>query len=79
MSAEKQVRLLHMYQSSFASPAGRDVLEDMKRAHNFYSPTVRANFSGQVDPLAMAIAEGERNVILRIIAILESKEGDYHA
>lgn len=52
------------------SPHGKAILEDMKKAHHFYSSTAPVPF----DPYMMAICEGERNVILRILTILESKE-----
>ena len=50
------------------SDTGRRVLEDLKMAHHFKSST----FS--VDPYQTALREGERNVILRILTILEGYE-----
>lgn len=52
------------------SPHGQAVLEDLKAAHHFYSSTI----ASPVDPYFMAFREGERNVILRIMTILETKE-----
>ena len=72
---ERQERLLHLYKSVFDSPEGAEVLEDMKRAHFFYASTVKQSPNGPLDHMAMALAEGERNVILRILSILEKQEG----
>lgn len=62
-----------LYERIFKSPDGELLLEDMKRAHSFY----RSTANNGVDALSMALAEGERNVILRILNILEHKEEDY--
>lgn len=48
------------------SPSGRAILEDMMNAHSFHNTT----FS--VDPYTMAFKEGERNVVLRILTILDT-------
>lgn len=50
------------------SDAGREVLKDMMLAHHFYS----SSFSP--DPYTMAKNEGERNVILRILTMLDEYE-----
>ena len=47
------------------SDTGREVLKDMKSAHYFESSTFDPN------PYEMARREGERNVILRILTMLE--------
>lgn len=79
MAANDKSYTWQMYQQVFLSEPGKEVLEDLKKAHHFLSSTaVRFGYE-PLDPLAMAIAEGERNVILRIMAILESKEEDYNA
>ncbi len=76
MAANDKSYTWQMYQQVFLSEPGKEVL---KKAHHFLSSTaVRFGYE-PLDPLAMAIAEGERNVILRIMAILESKEEDYNA
>ena len=63
------------YLATFLTPAGQVVLEDLKRACHLYSGLITA--PGVIDPMQMAIAEGERNAILRVLAILQSKEEDY--
>lgn len=70
------LELFQSYQGVFSTAAGQIVLEDLKRAHHLYSSLVRDD-GGPIDPMQMAIAEGERNVILRILAILQTKESDY--
>lgn len=62
------------YQECFSASAGQTVLEDMKQACHIYSTMVG---DGPIDPYKLAFLEGERNAILRIMAILESKEGQY--
>jgi len=62
------------YQECFNTPAGQLVLEDMQNAHHMYSTTAG---NGPVDPYQMAIKEGGRNAVLRIMAILDTKESDY--
>ncbi len=63
-----------LYQQVFGTPEGEAVLEDMQMAHYVYSSMIGR---GPVDPLRLAMQEGERNAVLRIMAILESKESDY--
>ena len=72
----EQARRVRAYEAVFTSEPGMLVLQDLKEACHFFSPTISTvGFPhGQVDPLRMAIAEGERNVILRILSILEKKE-----
>lgn len=52
---------------------GHTVMEDLKNAHYINGPTV----VGNIDPYTLAYNEGQRNVVLRIMSILESKEEDY--
>lgn len=63
------------YKALFLNEAGELVLKDLQHAHNIYGPLVA--HEGPIDPMRLAMAEGERNVILRIMAILETKESDY--
>ena len=57
------------YNSCFeVSPSGKKILEDMKKAHHFYNST----FSP--DPYTTAFKEGERNVVLRILTILQNHQ-----
>ena len=53
------------YRAVFETEPGKRVLEDLCQIHHMKS----SSFSK--DALEMAMFEGERNVILRIIAILE--------
>ena len=50
------------------SPTGREILEDLKKAHHYYD----SSFS--VDAYTTAFQEGERNVVLRILTILKQHE-----
>lgn len=63
----KQLKKYAMYHDVFKSPQGRKVLHDLFVAHNMMQTTYVAN-----DPIAMAMREGERNVVLRILTILET-------
>ena len=71
----EKIQVYRAYKALFLNEAGEIVLKDLQRAHNMYGPLVA--HEGPIDPMRMAMAEGERNVILRIIAILETKESDY--
>lgn len=70
-----QVDRFRAYKAVFMSEAGSIVLDDLKQAHYVNGPLVKA--TGPIDPYRVAMAEGERNAILRIMAILETKESDY--
>lgn len=70
-----ELEIFQAYEAVFTTPPGRIVLEDLKRANHLYGALVSA--PGPIDPMQMAIAEGERNAVLRILAILQSKESDY--
>ena len=69
-------QVFRAYQAAFMTPAGEIVLEDLKKAGHMYGSLIDPG-DRQIDPMRMAIAEGERNMILRILAILQSKEDDY--
>jgi hypothetical protein len=68
---EKMAATPEQYNSVFnVSPSGQVVLEDLKKAHHFYNSTYTDS------PYGTALNEGERNVVLRILTILEQfKEG----
>jgi hypothetical protein len=53
------------YKKTFNDPIGQKVLWDLMQAHHF----LRNTFTGDVNEAL--IREGERNVILRIMAILK--------
>jgi hypothetical protein len=69
----KQVKLLSQYHNVFNSPDGREVLYDMMRAHGFLSTNYKSGVSGDKDLLVL---EGERNVIVRLLAKLNTKPAD---
>ncbi len=52
------------------SVSGEMVLQDLLRAHSFYTSTIHQN------ELIMAAKEGERNVVLRILTILDSPDAN---
>lgn len=63
---KKQLQRVTDYKFIFKTTEGRRVLYDLMRAHNVMQTTYVAN-----DPIAMAIREGERNAVLRILTILK--------
>lgn len=59
------------YRRLFAGDAAKMVLADLAEFCNVHRPTARVSpQGGTVDPIAMAIAEGRREVFLRIQAML---------
>lgn len=67
--------IIKAYKSIFETPNGEKVLENLQEAHYINGPLV--NTTGAIDPLKLAMAEGERNVVLRIMTILNQKENEY--
>ena len=61
------------YQAFVQSPSGQAVLTDMMKAHHFLDSTFNPN------PYETALAEGERNVILRILTILDEQERKFES
>lgn len=64
------VKVHEAYHRLFDSPEGELVLEDMKKAHHYYDSSFNPQF-----PEVTAFNEGERNAVLRILTILETKPG----
>ena len=62
--AMKGVKKLSQYQKVFSGPDGQAVLADMMKAHGMMSPHPN-------DPHQMALKEGERLVVLRILTLLK--------
>lgn len=60
-----QIKLLEDYRTVFSSAAGSRVLNDLMRTHRIMDSTFCK------DPMEMALREGERNAVLRILAILK--------
>lgn len=56
------------YNTFRQTSSGRNVLTDMMKAHHVFSSTF------EPDALATAFREGERNVVLRILTILDEHE-----
>lgn len=63
--AERQIAKIMDYKLTFNSPHGEKVLMDMMKAHRM----LQSSFS--TDALQMAMWEGERNAVLRILSILK--------
>lgn len=68
---EMLTRTLEAYHRVFDTPDGELVLEDMKKAHHFNDSSFNPQF-----PEMTVFSEGERNAVLRIMAILNSKPGE---
>lgn len=67
-ATENAVARIKLYQSIFRSPDGKKVLEDLCMSHHMRTST----FSK--DPMEMAMQEGERNVVLRIMAFVDTDD-----
>lgn len=65
---------LFLRESGLPSADGHRVLADLKRFCRADSPTMRFDSQGRSDPIAMAYAEGRREVWLRIMAHLHLDE-----
>lgn len=81
-AAKKFVAKVSDYQTVFTSEQGQRVLWDMFSNHHMMSSTFNK------DPMTMAMHEGERNVILRILSLTKMdaakvqkliRESDKHA
>lgn len=60
--------------------AGKVALSDLRKFCHVDRPTIKVSpKSGQIDPLAMAIAEGRREVFLRIAELLKLDDRDLEA
>ena len=60
-------RAVFLQQDGQASAMAREVLKDLRRFCHADRPTYRVGGNGQLDPIASAVAEGRREVWLRII------------
>lgn len=67
-------RALFLQQDDQVKPAARDVLLDLKRFCHAGKPTYKVGGNGAIDPLASAVAEGRREVWLRIVEHLELED-----
>jgi len=69
---KKQVKKVTIYHDVFKhNNSGKKVLEDMIRVHH----VINSSFSD--DPCKTAFKEGERNVVLRILSILEMNPNEF--
>ena len=66
--------LMRAYQAVFAGSAAETVLGDLALFCGQQQSSVRVNGQKCVDPYAMAIAEGRREVLLRITAMTRCDE-----
>lgn len=66
--ARSQAGIVRAYKNVFESPDGRKVIADLMRVHGMMS----SSFSG--DANQTIFKEGERNVVLRILAVLKTDE-----
>jgi hypothetical protein len=70
---KKAVARTRDYKTVFSTDAGKRVLHDMMQAHRVLSSTFVKG-----DPDSTILHEGERNVVLRILAILKTSPEDMH-
>lgn len=66
---QKQLDRILAYQQAFNTEAGKKVLLDLIRQHHVISS------SFDKDPYVMALKEGEKNTVLRILSILQIDAG----
>lgn len=64
LHARKKLEVIEAYQAVFRSPNGEIVLKDLMKIHHVLSNT----FNG--DANQTIFKEGERNVVLRILSLL---------
>ena len=65
--AQRSIAKVHAYRKTFSGPDGQRVLLDLMAAHGMLHST----FPSDGDVNKMLIKEGERNVVLRILALLK--------
>lgn len=75
-TSQIQTELLIKYKKCFASPEGMAVLNDMIRNHHLASSTVYFDRGGNSSPYLLYYNEGARNVVLRILSVLEKTPED---
>ncbi len=68
--ARKRISIVASYREVFNSPLGKRILYDLVQNHYLMSST----FSK--DPMEMALREGERNCVLRILKMMNIKKED---
>jgi|TARA_B100001094_G_C18188762_1_gene805673 hypothetical protein len=69
VNPEEELKRLHAMYANFAQNAvGQIVLDDLKKRFHFNSTTVK---TGTIDPHELAYAEGQRSVVLFLIAMGE--------
>jgi hypothetical protein len=67
-----QEHVIECYKHVFNSKEGQVVLDNLSRAHKLYDTSYSSDVNGKGDPLAMAYSEGQRMVVLTILAMLSS-------
>jgi len=71
MAARKRGDVVVAYRNCFNSKDGKEVLLDLMRTHHILDSTYKPN-----DHIETIRREGERNVVLRILAFLHIKPAD---
>ena len=67
----KESEVIQSYKRVFGSVDGQIVLRDLSYFCHYNATTMP--FGSPIDPIALAMAEGERNVCLRILTFLQIK------
>jgi hypothetical protein len=70
--AKKSARRMAAYKAVFTGPEGEMVLQDLMRTHWIGSTTF-----DEGNPRKMVFREGERNVVLRILTLLQIDLKEY--
>lgn len=70
LKPKRQVSLVVAYQTTFNNVHGQKVIHDLMVKHHVTESTASQ------DPYEMALLEGERRVVLRILKILKTNAAD---
>ena len=65
--AERTLVRVNNYKQAFSTPMGKAVLLDLMQEHYMLKPT----YQGTEDAIGIAFRDGQRNVVLRILATME--------
>lgn len=67
MARKEQIGIIQAYQKVFGGPNGKIVMDDLMRVHGM----MNSSFTGKGIDGEIYFKEGERNVVLRILAYLK--------
>lgn len=73
---QAQTDLIMRYKKCFGTPEGIEVLHDLVRNHFIGASTTYFDRSGNTNPYSLYFNEGARNVVLRILNVLEKTPED---